>query len=897
MEQPIDTNDEAYGFFVQEALELLQPLESGLLTLSKEHDIKKIQGLMRGAHSIKGGAACVGLMAIGEIAHNLENAIRALYSEETVFDLQLEDLLLQAFDCLREPILAQIETGKYDASGAIARSRPVFEQLEAKLGHPLEEAAELPEMPVVESDITEFIFTEEVPQGLKRWENLLKDPTKNIEDLKAQAEVFSTLGDMLNLPGFVAIAQTTLKALDLNPPAVAEIAKLALADFRAAQQAVTKGDRPIEINPSPELLQLTQPMLSEKRSPPPTATQSATAKPDRASSITMSSLPQPPDRARSAIAQSLGVRVDISRLDMIGNLVGELVTQDNRFVLQNQENQATLESLNIWFNRCNKLLQDASFTGDNHEIVSSLGEEMAQMREIIQDGRLLNQQSKHIIKKREQTIKKIQNHLLSARMMPVESLLNRFPRMLRDLSARKSKAVKLELGGTKTLVDKAILEKLYDPLVHLLRNAFDHGIESLKIRETKGKPQSGTIKIKAYNRGNYTYIEVQDDGQGIDLEKIRSKAVAKQLINRDEARNLSERELYELMFTPGFSTAAQVSELSGRGVGLDAVRMQVEGLKGKVSVMSELGKGTKFTLRLPWTLTITKLLVFAMKSHLLAIPADTVTEIVAVAPSEIASDKSGQQIYTWQGRPVPIVESLFLTYRYPAMVGTGLGLGKWEQKQSWTNIGKVLLLILSQGPDAIALRLDRMLLEDTLAIKPFGKALKAPNYLYGCTILGDGSLVPVVDGVALVERGQETRLFSKGKQHTGTVASNETILVIDDSVTTRQAIAATLQKAGYNVITAAEGAEGLAKVTQNSAVRVVICDIEMPQMDGFQFLSRCRKQYKMDQLPVLMLTSRSSEKYRQLAKQLKANGYLTKPYLDRVLVSTVQKCLQQVPKP
>jgi len=886
MEKPIDTNDEAYEFFVQEALELLQRLESGLLTLSKEHDLKKIQGLMRGAHSIKGGAACVGLMAIQEIAHNLENAIRALYNEETVFDLQLEDLLLQAFDCLREPILAQIETGKYDAPGAIARSRPVFEQLEAKLGHPLEEAAELPEMPVVESDITEFIFTEEVPQGLKRWENLLAHPTKNIEDLKAQAEVFSTLGDMLNLPGFVAIAQTTLKALDLNPPAVEAIGKLALADFRAAQQAVTKGDRPIEINQSPELVQLTQPMLSEKPSPPPPTSQLATAKPDLASSLTISNLPQPP------IGQSLGVRVDISRLDLISNLVGELVTQDNSILLENQQNTARLESLKLWFNRCNKLLQDASLASGDREIVSSLREEMAQLREMIQDGRLLNQQSQNLLKKRQQTLKQIQNHLLSVRMMPVESLLNRFPRMLRDLSTRKSKPVKLELSGTNTLVDKAILEKLYDPLVHLLRNAFDHGIESPKIRETKGKPRSGTIKIKAYHRGNYTYIEVGDDGQGIDLEKIRAQAVAKQLITRSEAGNRSERELYELMFSPGFSTAAQVSELSGRGVGLDAVRMQVEGLKGKVSVMSELGKGTKFTLRLPWTLTITKLLVFEMKSHLLAIPADTVTEIVAVAPSAIAPDKSGQQLYTWQGRPVPLVESPFLTYRYPAMVGTGLGLGKWEQKQSWTNIGKVLLLILSQGPEAIALRLDRMLLEDTLAIKPFGKALKAPPYLYGCTILGDGRLVPVVDGVALVERGQETRLHTSGKQHTGTVAPSETILVIDDSVTTRQAIVVTLQKAGYNAITAAEGAEGLAKLQQNSAVGMVICDVEMPQMNGFQFLSRCRKQYPMNRLPVLMLTSRSSERYRQLAKQLKANGYLTKPYLDRVLVSTVQKCLQ-----
>ncbi|NEP09168.1 MAG: response regulator [Symploca sp. SIO2C1] len=1170
----IDTDDQAYEFFVQEALELLQRLEEGLLSLQTDHAVQKIHGLMRAAHSIKGGAACIGLTGIETIAHNLENGIRALYQEETVFDLELEELLLRAFDHLRAPIIEQIETGKYDAQAAIEKAKPVFEQLEEKLGHPLAESAELPEVEM-EGDITQFLFTEEVTQGLHRWETLLANPQapEIIEDIKTQAEVFASLGEMLNLPDFVAIANTTLQALQANPQALVTISQLALADFRQVQQAVLTDDHKQPINPSEALVKLTHkqekhdyppfsvlapsstpsqvpdgdstqkansaqsplvpspttqpsqqtavpselaqtnesssttedfsnpinkssgfqwlgnlikgwfqgkpsletsslPSLSieeptkavlpeadnlnstdsekssvkiptsiqkevsqeepteiplplvDKSTPTesddlsvniPTSTQSTSSVPiqeevsqeepteiplplvDKSTPvesddssvkiqpISNNQQPTPPSspentpsltkeqvehkeqaeaavRTKDSSKRPLGVRVDINRLDIINNLVGELVTQDNSFLLQVQQNKATLESLKRWFHRFNKLanklqniqnippesqinkLEDSGFFNEQTPNYPEqiIVEEIAQLGEVIQDIELLHRQNQQIIKKRQQTLKQVQNNLLQARMLNVGELLNRFPRTIRDLSAKQKKQVKLDLIGKNTLIEKAILEKLYDPLVHLVRNAFDHGIESPELRKLSGKSPQGTITLKAYKRGNYTYIEVEDDGQGIDIEKIRFTAVDKKLISSNEAAQMSKNQLYNLLFTPGFSLSQEISELSGRGMGLEAMLLQIEALKGSVTVMSELGQGTTFTLRLPWTLTITKLLVFRVKGNLLAIPVDTITSILSVTANDIKSRArvKGHQVYNWQGKIVPIVQPIFSAYHYPSRSLTPIALAgslplHYRQRTVTTRkhpktqqpSGKVMLLLVSQGSDTIALKIDQMLMEQDLVIKPFDKALTAPSYFYGCTILGDGRLVPVLDGPALVERvlsvdineatpsptapiSQEHPLVTSARslreqrgslEKLETIASQikpapkptlPTILVIDDSLTTRQTISSTLQKAGYPVIQAQNGADGLAQLQQHPQIQGIICDVEMPQMNGFEFLRSCRKQFPKDELPILMLTSRTSERYRQFAKQLGANSYLTKPYLAQELVTTLSNCLR-----
>ncbi|AFY38017.1 CheA signal transduction histidine kinase [[Leptolyngbya] sp. PCC 7376] len=1058
-ETRVDTNDQAYEFFVQESMELLQHLESGLMTLVQEHEAQKIHGLMRAAHSIKGGAACIGLMAVQSIAHDLENGIRALYKEDTVFDLELENLLLQAYDALQEPIRQQIQTGEYDPDRALDKAKPIFVSLEAKLGHALSEAAELPEMQM-EGDITEFIFTEEVPQALARLENFVKQPPVKspVSDLASQLEVLATLGDMLNLEGFAAIAQAAADAVEVNGEHVVKIASLALHDFRLGQQAVVNGDRTQGGEPSQALLELTQtqpktsqtepeavtnedtvPLIQETvptingdrpeaetpvidddleldptelaaiqflgeesddestllfsddelasliieddeddagdlltavveetvREPMPQVLVTNGAKPPEEPIVAAPETGPPPtelpivkemaveekemaveEDVSPAVAQipeslpnkpkrdlsvgrspsqaapmidtsSLSVRLDMGRLNYLNNLVGELVTQDNSALLRNKQSLDALDSLKRWFNRFNKITNQ--FQQYSKELViknpqaraqlaqfvvfaSTIAEEMAQLGETIEDTTLINQQDQQNLKQRQQTIKQLEHNLLEARMLPIGDLLNRFPRTVRDLSVKSNKPVSLELEGTTTLVDRAILSKLYDPLVHLVRNAFDHGIDTPEERLAAGKSDSGTIIIKAYNRGNSTYLEVRDDGRGIDIDKIRDRAIEKGVIDADEAAAMSSAQVYELLFVPGFSTAAKVSHLSGRGVGLDAVRLQIRALKGNISITSELGKGTTFTLRLPWSMTITKLLLFRAQESFLAIPVNSLSAIAAAAPEDI-KQKDNKEIFTWKGRPVPLIQDLLVGFNYPSSLIASRQqiMGTWARSNMssiWKQAGQQMVLVISQGNDVIGIKVDQILLEQNLVIKPFGSAINPPSYISGCTVLGDGRLVTVLDGAALLERmirkgTQKIAMIDTHMRHLKPKLVLPTVLVIDDSLTTRQTLSTTLQKAGYRVVQAQDGADGLNQLEQHPEVEGIICDVEMPQMNGFEFLGRCRKQHAKTDLPVLMLTSRGSKRYRQLAQQLGANGYLTKPYLDQELIETLQSAVAE----
>ncbi|MGB3402712.1 MAG: hybrid sensor histidine kinase/response regulator [Microcoleaceae cyanobacterium] len=925
----IETDDQAYEFFITESSDLLQKLETGLINLSQDHALEKLHDLMRAAHSIKGGAACVGLNGIGNIAHDLENAIRALYADDVSFDVELEELLLQAYDCLRSPLQQQIETGSCEQQAAITRSQPIFKQLETKLGRSLEEAAELPEVPM-ETDMTVFLFEEEIPAGLRRWEGLLAHPQPNtIVELKTQAEVFATLGGMLTLPGFSAIAETALKALQIRPAAYQQIGQLALADFWAGHAAVMAGDRVQGGSVSPALVKLSQPQETAVRSQESGVRSQETAVRSQETGVRSqnsgdtSHTPHPTPHTPNPIPQAvsgkteaaLGLRIDVERFDAINQSVGDLATQDNSLVLQNQKNRHALVTLEkSWknFQRFLNIVQEfTEFPQGNdqnlqvqphdfnalNEILQQTTQQMNEAGDIIYEMKLQNLQNKQLIKTRQQTLQQVQQHLIATRMLPIESILNRFPRMIRDLSVQYQKPVDLILTGKQTLVDKAILEKLYDPLIHLVRNAFDHGIESEAERQKRQKKQKGRIEIKAYSQGNSTYIEVSDNGRGINPKMIRKKIIEKRLISQQDAARLSRSQLYEFLFYPGFSTKNKVSQISGRGVGLDVARQQIEALKGTLILQSEVGKGTTFIIRLPWNLTITKLLIFRIKNSIFAISIDTLTAILSVSKTQIKRTPKGY-IYNWSGQKIPLVQSLLNRCSYGKEVRQSQQKNTPNRVNSPSNTSdKTMLLVISQGLNTIALKIDQVIMEQHLTIKPFSPALTAPSYLYGCTILGDGRLVPVIDSSELLEYWQNKYQSSPSplilfpKQVKDQPQQLSKILIIDDSITTRQSLNTILKQSGYQVIQATTGKEGLIQLQRNPDIQVVLCDLEMPEMNGFEFLSRCRRKFDSKELPVLILTSRTSDRYRQLAKQLGSNGYMTKPWLKQELMKIIEKCI------
>lgn len=1106
-----DIRDQAYEFFVQEAPELLQVIEEELLNLRQERSIAKIHNMMRAAHSLKGGAASLGMETIKTLAHSLEDIFKALFNEDLEIDAEVENLLLQAYDCLRVPLTEQITTGQYNSDQAMANAEPVFTKIEARLGDFLGGSAELPGSIELGVDIALSIFDVDVAQGLERLELVLANPQANevAGELRAQAEVFAGLAELLNLPGFGAIASSALAALEAHPAKSIEITQIAFADFQLARLAVIAGDRIQGGAPSTALLNFTSlshapitatvtPSEVVFEQAPPIATNVAASPvadfsflpldnvfgdlpissvvdeisvpsldnifgdfnlneqnnnqeveqifsaelveprsfddkqvstpslddlfgdaldqspathaipkklnsdiktvytPESIQELVASveqsfdSLPSiqditadnstaivpapisvptvapaistPPQKLEAtaipaAPTVNLSVRVDLERLQRMNNLMGELSINRNGLALQNEQLQTTVQELLRRFGKFQQMGQqlrtlsdqmlvapdrygsmahqpngqtkapndlkdlplqggfpqtdfdslEMDSYGELHSLLQGTLEEIVQLEETVGDVVLFAGQSNQTLELQRQRMNHLRDELMWARMLPLGEVLNRFPRMLRDLSNSYEKPVELKLTGTGVLVDKAALEKLYDPLLHLVRNAFDHGIEQSDVRRKQGKSEQGRIEIRAYHQGSQTIIEVRDDGQGLNLERVRSKAIDMGLVSAEQLVGASTNRLSELLFEPGFSTASQVSELSGRGVGLDVVRSQMRSLKGNVSVSFEPGKGTTFTLRIPLTLSVAKLLVGFVGTTAFALPSDSIEEIL-IPQAEQLKYSGGRRFLHWQDQIIPTYHlSEILNYACPLPETIkSQALEVVPSPEDWAPP----MLLLSQDNQILAIEIDRLVSEQELVIKPFGAAIAPPSYIYGCTILGDGSLIPVIDGANLInfclgrtktiisattlsEPMNEESFKPKIAPVSVKTAITPTILVVDDSITLRQTLALTLQKANYRVLQAGDGREAIEQLQKNSTIQLVVCDVEMPNMNGFEFLSHRRQDPLMLKIPTVMLTSRSSDKHRQLAKHLGANAYFTKPYIEQEFITAIKATITQ----
>ncbi|MEM7760326.1 MAG: hybrid sensor histidine kinase/response regulator [Cyanobacteria bacterium P01_A01_bin.40] len=965
---------QTYQFFLEEAPELLQIIETNLLSLNQERNPGIIHDLMRAAHSIKGGAATVGLDALATIAHRLESIFRGLHCETITIDSELESQLLQAYDSLREPLQQQITTGSYDEDGALALAETVFDQIEQQLGSALQEAENyLPSSADLGVDIVSSIFTVDVSQGINHLAILLANPEdyQLAEELRSQAEVFAGFAEILNLPGFGAIANTALKALDLNSESVLEILPLALADFQAAREIVLAGDRTAGGSPSQELLAYAerevitptdfQPVTTQDDvatyfgeasavleaiatvSVPPEAVLpnpeleteiptidavisepetllNSQADPSRRSTAP----PSPSQTNTSAPPGNLKVKVDLARLEKMNNLVGELVINRNGLALQQEQlpiiigkiqqrlgefqnltrkmpkiahrqvpSSRELESLPQVASNPLTDFDDLEMERYRHDSISEVQEEMMQLEEAVEDLTLLGRQLAGTIKNQQQTLTKLRDELMWARMLPLEKVLSCFPRSLRDLSYKYGKPVDLVMSGTEILVDKGILEKLHNPLLHLIRNAFDHGIEASEIRRRQGKPEQGKIEIRAIHQGNRTVIEISDDGGGLDLSKIARRAIDRGWLRMEQLTRTTEEQLLDFIFEPGFSTAEQISEISGRGVGLDVVRSQLQEIKGTVQVTSTPGAGTTFTLSLPITLTIAKLLVCAVNSNLVALPVATIQEII-LPPKDLPQQIGDQRVLPWREQLLPVYRlSELLDYHYPHSVN------QQYQKfvgNSAANQGTLSMLIIQQEQQHFALEIEDFGTEQEMVIKPVTGAIIPPNYIYGCTVLGNGSLIPAIDASALLAYVQQQQQPADNTQHLpwqteinhNSPIAIPSVLVVDDSAMMRRTLTLTLKKAGYRVLQARSGAEALELLQQNSQLELIVSDLEMPNLNGFEFLDRLRQSPDYAQIPAIMLTTRSNDKHRQLAMHLGAAAYLSKPYIEQEFLAVLQ---------
>ena len=489
----------------------------------------------------------------------------------------------------------------------------------------------------------------------------------------------------------------------------------------------------------------------------------------------------------------------------------------------------------------------------------------------------------------------LQDEITQARMVPIGNLSTRLSRTVREAAKETGRMVDFALEGEATELDNNIIQQLADPLIHLVRNAVAHGIEDPDERRFAGKPERGRVTLRAYHRGNHIFLEVEDDGRGIDYERVRDHAIEASLISPEVAHKLSERELRDILFHPGFSTASSQTELAGRGVGLDVVKANVAALDGEIEVRSERGAGCFFSLKVPLTLIISQALFVRCSTSTFAFPLSTVEEIRRIKPEEI--EEVGGKLYTRVRDLITEIVRLDSQLEMPPLEATN---------------GYYKMVLVRVANRQVGIVVEDVLGKDEIVIKSLGSYLRRVKLFPGATIAPDGSLILLIDLNRLVDAGASerralgpaaagiARVFAPGAaavaagaipgEATDAIRDDKVVLVTDDSISVRKFVGRMLEKAGYRVKLASDGLEA-AEVAAQSGCHLILTDIEMPRMNGYELMAHLRQDPATRRIPVMVLTSRAGAKHKERAMKEGAAAFLTKPVQEEQLLTAVAELI------
>ena len=543
-----------------------------------------------------------------------------------------------------------------------------------------------------------------------------------------------------------------------------------------------------------------------------------------------------PAKKVSAVEQT--IRVDVLRLDNLMNLIGELVLSKNRLI---------------------KIYNDVEERYEGEHFLDELNQVVSSISIVTTD---------------------LQIAVMKTRMLQIGKVFNKFPRVVRDLSRELGKKVNLIITGEETELDKSIIEEIGDPLVHMIRNSVDHGIEAPEERVAKGKPEVGTVELKAYNEGNQIVIEITDDGNGMDAEFLKQKALEKGLISEKEADIMSEKEAFMLIFKAGFSTAPKVTNVSGRGVGMDVVKTNVEKLNGIIDVDSVKGKGSVFKIKIPLTLAIIQALLVSAQEELFAVPLANVIETVRITLEDI-STVEGKSVLKLRDEVLPLVNmsDIFKIEKI-------LGISQY-----------LYVVVLGVGASKVGLIVDGLIGQEEIVIKSLGEYLKGIKGIAGATIRGDGKVTLIVDVAALMKLAKETHSHTIITDIVKTKKKKEkpedyVILIIDDSNTDRKIMRKSIEPLGFQIKEATNGEEALNILKNDSNIDAALVDIEMPRMDGYTLAQEIRKYNRFKNLPLIAVTSRTTKSDRVRGVEVGMNEYITKPYTPDYLANVLKRNLK-----
>lgn len=885
IEEVAEYDAEIAAIFSEEAAELLESADQSLDGWKKDRKSSQhIEALKRHLHTLKGGARMAGIAPMGNLSHELEALLINIDDGRIAPSPQIDDFLQQSIDELhrmRDAVMAgkpvsaapELEQRIHRINNGEIPTDRAFDQTVV----PPETAAsegEIEAVPVeftiepedsVSMVIVDSPLDEKVPQG----EDAVVDELLSEADLPELE-----LPDPATIPASI---DERSRAADEESP----------ADVAAEEQA---DDAPAEIIDEGEAA-AEQPIQFARRAD------------DVVTDVADSQAPA----ARNVPKQRAGetrqefARIDAELLEDLLNAAGEISIYHSRLNQQISSIEFHVEEMEQTVARLREQLRKLELETeaqimhghqdtlvaqdfdplelDRYSNIQQLSRALAEsandmdsIKELLQSQ---TSEAETLLVQQSRVTAELQDGLMRTRMVPFQRHVPRLTRLVRQAAAEAGKRAELAVEGASGELDRQVLDKMLPPFEHMMRNAVVHGIESSKDRQAAGKPATGRITIRLHREGAEMVIDVADDGAGLDVDAIRAKAFEKGLLKPDN--KTSDEEIMQLILTPGFSTAAKVTQSAGRGVGMDVVANEIKQLGGSLQISSVIGQGTNFTVRLPFTLAITQALIVRTGDEVYALPLPTVEGVARIARAELENLLSQSEPSYEYGEQV---------YRFRHL---GMYLGGQSAKLPEDD-SFVPVILVRAGEHSAALLTDEMLASQEIVVKSVGPQLASVRGISGATILGDGRVVLILDINALVRSGAPVVEL---KSAAPTPADDRPLaMVVDDSITVRRVMERFLERNGMRVVTARDGLDAISML-HDAKPDIILLDIEMPNMDGYEFATHVRNDERVADVPIIMITSRTGDKHRARAIEIGVNDYLGKPYQEAKLLESMRDLLAE----
>ena len=930
-----DIDMDVLALFLEEAEDLIEGIDQSILEWSENTaDIAHLENILRLLHTMKGGARLTGLNSLGEFTHNFETDLMRLQGSPT----PLDDHFFTSVNERQDEITHRIGVySRYAEGAAPEKEMSAMQQAKSLAVDPAQTDSSVSgnfiEPASVDSDIAigakatagklpeDDVDLDILPIFIEEAEELLESIDQSILDWSGKRTDHTYLSNLLRhlhtLKGGARLAglnrlgeyahnlETFLNGLQQNPvePSSDFFASLnrhqdeitrRVAIYKKISDGSAGADEVSSLSNSADFSDsLVQGDTTDFAQIQDRSATSRSPAPDEESA----------DRV-PAPSQEI-VRVSAELLDELVSLAGETSITRGRIEQQITDFGESLEEMEETIVRIREQVRRLEIEAESRETVfrsqsddadagfdeleldrytmlqeisRSLSEGSSDMMDLKDTLLDKSRDAETLLHQQARLGSELQEGLTRTRMVSFARLIPRLRRIVRQISVEVGKSVKFEAFNVEGELDRSVLERIIAPLEHMLRNAVDHGIEPQSDRIAANKSETGRISLRLSREGGHVVLTVSDDGRGIDVDAVKKKALERGLINSVE--QVTDQEAMQFIVGAGFSTAQKLTQISGRGVGMDVVNSEIKQLGGSLYIDSTIGVGTEFSIRIPFTVSINRALMVVIQEETYAVPLNTIEGIVRVSPYELE---------TYYQPDAPMFEYAGQPYK---LIYTGNLLSKSEKPSFEGQTSPLPVMLARSGDLSVALQVDKVIGSREVVVKALGRQFDRVGGISGATVLGDGSVVVILDVLALVQSVDAQAEVFVSDEPLADDTGVKTVMIVDDSVTVRKVTSRLMERQGWKVVTAKDGLDAVEQL-QDIYPDIVLLDIEMPKMDGFEVLRTARRDARLKNLPIIMITSRTGEKHKQQAFALGVNAYLGKPFQEAGLMSTIEEVLAE----